>query len=75
MLASDPVSASWSVAMAFRITATREAEAQLAALSVRDRRIVDAAILSRLADRPTTLTRAIKRLRPKSRGGVRAACG
>ncbi len=50
--------------MAFRVTATREAEAQLGALSVRERRTVDAAILARLADRPTTPTRAIKRLRP-----------
>lgn len=32
--------------------------------SARDRRTVESAILTRLADQPTTLTRAIKRLRP-----------
>jgi mRNA interferase RelE/StbE len=50
--------------MAFRITTTHEAEAQLAALPARDRRTVAAAILARLQDQPTTPTRAIKRLRP-----------
>src|SRR5207237_721892 len=51
-------------AMAFRITTTREAEAQLEALPARERRTVEAAILARLRDQPTTPTRAIKRLRP-----------
>lgn len=50
--------------MAFRITITADAESQLRSLPARDRRTLEAAILARLQDRPTTLTRAIKRLRP-----------
>lgn len=50
--------------MAFQITITAEAEEQLRALDVRDQRILEAAILARLSDQPTTPTRAIKRLRP-----------
>jgi len=50
--------------MAFRITITREAEAQMRALPVRERRVVEAAVLARLKDRPTTPVKAIKRLRP-----------
>lgn len=50
--------------MAFQITMTLDAEAQLRALSVRERRVLEAAILTRLLDQPTTPTRAIKRLRP-----------
>lgn len=50
--------------MAFRITITQEAEAQLHALPAREQRIVEAAVVSRLRDQPTTLTNAIKRLRP-----------
>jgi mRNA-degrading endonuclease RelE of RelBE toxin-antitoxin system len=50
--------------MAFRITITADAETQLRTLSVRDQRILEAAILIRLQDQPTTPTRAIKRLRP-----------
>ena len=50
--------------MAFGITITREAEAQLGALPARERRTVEAAVLTRLRDQPTTCTRAIKRLRP-----------
>ena len=49
--------------MAFRITITDEAEAQLKALPARERRTVEAAVLARLRDQPTTPTRAIKRLR------------
>jgi mRNA-degrading endonuclease RelE of RelBE toxin-antitoxin system len=49
--------------MAFRITITQDAEAQLLGLSVRERRNLEAAILARLVDRPTTTTKAIKRLR------------
>lgn len=49
--------------MSFRITITDEAEIPLKALSVRERRTVEAAILARLRDRPTTQTNAIKRLR------------
>ena len=49
--------------MAFRITITEEAEAQLKALPARERQTVGAAILARLRDQPTTTTKAIKRLR------------
>lgn len=52
--------------MPFRITATREAESQLDALSARERGIVESAILARLCEQPTTPTRAIKRLRPNA---------
>lgn len=50
--------------MAFTITITEEAEAQMRTLSVREQRTLQAAILARLQDCPTTPTRAIKRLRP-----------
>lgn len=50
--------------MAFRITITADAETQLLALPIREQRILEAAIAARLPDRPTTPTRAIKRLRP-----------
>jgi mRNA-degrading endonuclease RelE of RelBE toxin-antitoxin system len=50
--------------MAFRITITDEAEAQMRGLSAREQRTLEAAIIARLRDRPTAPTRAIKRLRP-----------
>jgi mRNA-degrading endonuclease RelE of RelBE toxin-antitoxin system len=50
--------------MAFRITITDEAEAQLKALPAREQRTLEAAIIARLRDQPTTPTKAIKRLRP-----------
>jgi len=50
--------------MAYRIKITEEAESHLEALPARDQRILQAAILARLADQPTTPTRAIKQLRP-----------
>jgi len=50
--------------MPFKITITDDAERQLRSLPVRDQRILEAAILSRLEHQPTTPTRAIKRLRP-----------
>src|SRR4051794_7943740 len=50
--------------MAFEITITADAESQLRALPVRDRRTVEAAVMARLREQPTTETRAIKRLRP-----------
>jgi hypothetical protein len=43
---------------------TEGAEQQFRALLVRDQRALQAAILARLAHQPTTLTRAVKRLRP-----------
>jgi mRNA interferase RelE/StbE len=50
--------------MPFRITITEDAESHLRALPAREQRILEAAILARLQDRPTTPTRAIKKLRP-----------
>ena len=50
--------------MSYQITITRDAQAQLTALPARDRNILEAAIVSRLQEQPTTPTRAIKRLRP-----------
>ena len=49
--------------MPFKITITQEAERQFRSLSVRDQRILEAAILSRLEHQPTRPTKAIKRLR------------
>jgi mRNA interferase RelE/StbE len=50
--------------MAFRITISEEAESQLRALPIREQRIVEATVLAKLQEQPTTPTRAIKRLRP-----------
>ena len=50
--------------MPYRITITEDGERHLRALTARDRRILEAAILSRLEHQPETPTRAIKRLRP-----------
>ena len=50
--------------MPFKITITEDAERQLRSLPVRDQRILEAAILSRLELQPTTPTKAIKRLLP-----------
>ena len=50
--------------MPFQIMITEDADRQLRSLPVRDQRILEAAILSRLRHQPTTPTKAIKRLRP-----------
>src|SRR2546421_3864099 len=50
--------------MAFRITITADAELQLQALPIHERRVLETAIFARLQDRATTPTRAIKQLRP-----------
>ncbi len=50
--------------MAYQITITEQAEAQLGQLAVREQRIVEAAVFARLREQPTTPTNAIKRLRP-----------
>jgi mRNA-degrading endonuclease RelE of RelBE toxin-antitoxin system len=50
--------------MAFHISITDEADAQLRALPAREQRIVEAAVTARLRDEPTTPTKAIRRLRP-----------
>src|SRR5438552_12717304 len=63
-----PAAKAWHPArggcMPFKITITEDADRQLRSLPVRDQRILEAAILSRLEHQPTTPTRAIKRLRP-----------
>ena len=50
--------------MAFKITITEEADRQFRTLPVRDQRILEAAMLSRLQDPPAAPTKAIKKLRP-----------
>jgi mRNA-degrading endonuclease RelE of RelBE toxin-antitoxin system len=50
--------------MAFRITITTVAEGHLRALPAREQRLLEAAIQARLAQQPTTPTKAVKRLRP-----------
>ncbi len=49
--------------MAYRITITEEAEAQLKSLPIREQRTVEAVVHARLCDQPMTPTKAIKRLR------------
>lgn len=50
--------------MPFKITITDDAERQLRSLPVREQRILEAAILSRLEHQPATLSKAMKRWRP-----------
>lgn len=50
--------------MSFKITITEDADRQLRSLPVREQRILEAAIQSRLEHEPTRSTKAIKRLRP-----------
>jgi len=52
--------------MTFRITITEDADRQFRSLPVREQRILEAAIQSRLERQPATPTKAIKRLRPNS---------
>jgi mRNA-degrading endonuclease RelE of RelBE toxin-antitoxin system len=61
--------------MAFRISITREAESQWQTLSAREQRIVEAAVVSRLRDRPMTPTRAVRRLRPNPVAGFELRVG
>src|SRR5207244_634441 len=49
--------------MSYKITITEDADRQFQGLPARDRRILEAAILSRLQHQPMTPTKAIKRLR------------
>jgi len=49
--------------MPFQITITEDADRQFRSLPVREQRILEAAIHSRLQHQPTTLTKANKRLR------------
>jgi mRNA-degrading endonuclease RelE of RelBE toxin-antitoxin system len=50
--------------MAYRITITTEAKAQLLDLPAREQRIISDGVAARLGDQPVTASRAIKRLRP-----------
>ena len=50
--------------MPFSITITQEAEKQFKFLSMREQRNLQSAIQARLRDRPTQLSRAVKKLRP-----------
>jgi mRNA-degrading endonuclease RelE of RelBE toxin-antitoxin system len=50
--------------MAFRVTMATEAEAQWQSLPVREQRILETAIQARLVHQPTTVTKAVKQLRP-----------
>ncbi len=50
--------------MPFIITITEDAEHQMASLTARDQRTLEAAFLTRLVQQPTTPTKSIKRLRP-----------
>jgi mRNA-degrading endonuclease RelE of RelBE toxin-antitoxin system len=52
--------------MPFNLTITEEAAKQFGFLSARERRNLQSAIQSRLKDRPTRLSRAVKKLRPNS---------
>lgn len=49
--------------MPFRISITEDADRQFRSLQIREQRILEAAIVSRLERQPTTPTKAIKRLR------------
>ena len=67
--------------MPFKISITEDADRQFRALPVRDQRILEASILSRLQDQPAIPTKAIKRLRPNPlaefelrAGNLRALC-
>lgn len=50
--------------MPFRIFITEDADRQYRAMPVRDRRVLQHAIFSRLQHQPMSLSKAIKRLRP-----------
>ena len=50
--------------MAYQIAITDVATSHLRSLSARDRRVVEAAIITKLVDQPTIQTTAVRRLRP-----------
>jgi mRNA-degrading endonuclease RelE of RelBE toxin-antitoxin system len=50
--------------VAYRITITDVAEGHLRGLPAREQRIIEAAVQARLANQPTTASKAVKRLRP-----------
>ncbi len=51
--------------MPFKFTIAEDADRQFRALTTRDQRLLEAAIVSKLQHQPTTPTKAIKWLRPK----------
>jgi mRNA interferase RelE/StbE len=61
--------------MTYLFVITPDADAQLHALPVREQRILEAAILSRLRHEPTKPTRAIKKLRPNPLAGFELRVG
>jgi mRNA-degrading endonuclease RelE of RelBE toxin-antitoxin system len=61
--------------VAYRVSITREAKAQLSLLTVREQRIVEHGIAARLADQPTLPSNAIKALRPNEFAGYEARLG
>ena len=61
--------------MAYRITITREAKAQLQGLPVRERRIISDGVAARLVDQPTCPSKAIKLLRPNPLAGYELRLG
>ena len=61
--------------MAFQITITADAASHLRGLPVRERRLVEAAVMTRLQELPSTPTRAIKRLRPNPFAGFELRVG
>lgn len=50
--------------MPFKIAITEDADRQFRSLPVREQRMLEAAVQSRLRHQPTTPTKAVKRLRP-----------
>lgn len=50
--------------MAYKITITEVADVQFGALSAREQRVLQSAVMSRLQQQPDIPTKAIKRLRP-----------
>jgi mRNA-degrading endonuclease RelE of RelBE toxin-antitoxin system len=61
--------------MSYRVSITREAKAQLLNLSPREQRIVGDGIAARLLERPTSPSRAVKRLRPNPLAGYELRLG
>lgn len=61
--------------MPYRISITEDAERQLRVLPVRERRIVEAAVWSRLLNEPMTPTKAVKQLRPNPLAGFELRAG
>ena len=61
--------------MVFKVAITEDADRQFRSLPVRDQRILEAAILSRLQHEPARPTKAIKQLRPNALAGFELRVG